>query len=387
MSTLGVHGDPGGWQHAGLTLSSAAGQLAAELQAADAVGGSGLGPAWQGPVAETYLAAWRTRHDSYADLIQQVDRAAGALIDFGERLADLQARAARLESYWLGTGLHLTADGTQFIMPSGYVGLAEHLVAALRGFVVEAAVDVAAMWRDIAEATGDLVTVLESVIDAVEDFQSLAYTAVSGALGWAFNAIVKDWEKPWGPGGELLKAEIGAIEIRAVHNEKVAEALAAEWSEDADADARAAGLTLVSDAQDDVQAADALDVVKSVGGGVLTAVTVGFAVAQTAKTAGKVGWVNAIEDNSDELTKVAAGVAVGFATEALMTTVLAGAVAASPVLVPIGLVVGGTLLCAGAGAFVHHEVVTHRAGSTRVLTDIGSGVDDAAVWADTKTGL
>jgi len=118
-----------------------------------------------------------------------------------------------------------------------------------------------------------------------------------------------------------------------------------------------------------------------------SAVTVGFAVAQTAKTAGKVGWVNAIEDNSDELTKVAAGVAVGFATEALMTTVLAGAVAASPVLVPIGLVVGGTLLCAGAGAFVHHEVVTHRAGSTRVLTDIGSGVDDAAVWADTKTGL
>jgi len=388
MSTLGVSGDPGGWQHAGLTLSAAVTQLTAELQGADAAAGSGVRPAWQGPVAEAYLAAWQTRHGSYADLIRQVERAAGALIDFGERLADLQARAARLESQWLSTGLHLTADGTQFTLPPGYAGVAHDILATLRGFADEAAGDVEAMWRDIAEATGDLVTVLESVIDAVEDFQSITYAAVTSALGWAFHSIVNDWKKPWGPGGELLDTEISAIKGRAVHNEKVAEALAAEWSKDADPDVRAAGRSLLSDGQDDVQTAEGLEGVKAVGGGVLTAVTAGFVIAQTAETARKGGWVNAIEDHSDGLAQVAAGIGVGFATDALMgSAVMVGAVAAAPVLVPIGVVVGSGLVCAGIGALVKREVDTHRAGSTRVLTDVGGGITNAAAWADTQTGF
>lgn len=388
MSALGVHGDPGGWQHAGLTLGAAAAQLTAELQAADAVGGSGVRPAWQGPVADAYLDAWQNRHDSYADLIRQVERASGALIDFGERLADLQARAARLESQWLSTGLHLTADGTQFTLPQGYAGVAHDILTTLRGFVDEAASDVEAMWRDIAEATSDLVTVLESVIDAVEDFQSIKYAAVSSALGWAFHALVKDWSKPWGPGGDLVTTEISAIEGRAYHNEAVAKELAAKWAQDSDPDVRAAGRSLVSDAEDDVQTAEDLKPLKYVGGGVLTAVTVGFTIAETAQTARKKGWVDAIEVHSGDLTQVAAGIAVGFATDALMgTAVMVGAVAAAPVLVPIGVVVGSGLLCYGIGEAVKHEVVTHRAGSTRVLTDIGSGIKDAAVWSDTKTGL
>lgn len=388
MSTLGVHGDPGGWQHAGLILSAAVTQLTAELQAADAVGGSGVRSSWQGPVAENYLAAWQTRHGHCADLIHQVDRASSALIDFGERLADLQKRAARLESHWLGTGLHLTADGLQFTLPQGNVSVAHDILATLRGFAVEAASDVEAMWRDIAEATGDLVTVLESVIDVLEDLQSISYTAVSAALGWAFQLVVDDWKKPWGPGGELVTKEITAIEIRAKHNEAVAEELAAKWSKDSDADVRAAGRALVSDAKDDVKAADGLKGLKSVGGGVLTAVTAAFVVAETAKTARKEGWVNSIEDHSNDLTSLAAGFVVGAGTEALMgTAVMAGAVAAAPVLVPIGVVVGGGLLCAGVGALAKHEVVTHRAGTARALTDIGSGVTDAAAWTDKQTGL
>jgi uncharacterized protein YukE len=388
VSALGVHGDPGGWQHAGLTLSAAVAQLTAELETADGVGGSGMRSAWQGPVADAYLDAWQTRHDSYTDLIRQVERASGALINFGERLADLQARAARLESQWLSTGLHLTADGTQFTLPQGYAGVAHDILATLRGFVDEAAGDVEAMWRDIAEATGDLVTVLESVIDAVEDFQSIEYAAVHSALGWAFHALVKDWSNPWGPGGELLTHEIKAIEIRANHNEAVAEELAAKWAKDSDPDVRAAGRSLVSDAEDDVKTAEDLKPLKDVGGGVLTAVTVGFTIAQTAQTARKKGWVDSIEDHSDDLTQVAVGIAVGAGTEALMgTAVMAGAVAAAPVLVTIGVVVVSGLLCYGIGEGVKHEVVTHRAGSTRVLTDIGSGIKDAAVWSDAKFAL
>jgi hypothetical protein len=388
VSALGVHGDPGGWQHAGLTLGAAAAQLTAELQAADAVGGSGVRPAWQGPVADAYLDAWQNRHDSYTDLIRQVERASGALIDFGERLADLQARAARLESQWLSTGLHLTADGTQFTLPQGYAGVAHDILTTLRGFADEAAGDVEAMWRDIAEATGDLVAVLESVIDAVEDFQSIEYAAVRSALGWAFHTLVDEFRQPWGPAGELMEQEITAIAIRADHNAVVAEELAAKWSKDPDPDVRAAGRLLVSDAEDDVKTAEGLEAVKSVGGGVLTAVTVGFTIAETVQTARKKGWVDSIEDHSDDLAQVAAGFVVGLGVEELMgTAVMVGAVAASPILVPIGVAVGGALLCAGIGEVVKHEVVTHRAGSTRALTDIGSGIKDAAVWSDAKTGL
>jgi len=388
MSALGVHGDPGGWQHAGYTLGAAVTQLTAELQAADAVGGIGLGPAWHGPIADSYLAAWKTRHGHYGDLIHQVGRASGALIDFGERLADFQARAARLESHWLSAGLHLTADGLQFTLPHGYAGLAHEVLATLRGFEAEAASDVTAMWHDITGAVADLVTVLESVIDALADYQAISFAAVSAALGWAFHATVRDWSQPWGPAGELLEKEITAIQVGAKHDLKVAKKLDAEWSKDADSDVRAAGRTAVHDAEDNVKSADGLEGVKAIGGGVLTAVTAAYTFAQTAKTAGKVGWINSIEDHSEDWGEFAAGFGVGAATDALMgTAVMAGAVAASPILVPVGLVVAGGLVCAGVGAVVKYEVDHHRAGTTRALTDIGDGIKDAAVWTGDQTGL
>ena len=384
MSSLGVHGDPGGWQHAGLTLGAAVTQLTAELQAADAGGGAGLRPAWQGPMAESYLAAWEARHGRYGDLLYQVGRASNALINFGERLADFQVRAVRLESHWLSTGLHLTADGLQFTMPHGYANLAHDVLATLRGFEAEAASDVTAMWHDIAGAVADLVTILESVIDALADYEAISFAVVHAALKWAFHATVEDWKKPWGPGGEFLTHEIKAIEVRANHNLKVAKALDAKWSTDADSDVRAAGRSLVSDAEDDVTAANGLKGLRKVGGGALTAVTAAFTFAETAKTAGKVGWINSIEDHSDDWGQLAAGIAVGAGTEWLMgTAVMAGAVAAAPILVPVGIVVASGLLCAGIGAGVKYEVDHHRAGTTRALTDIGDGIRDAGV----QTGL
>ena len=69
------------------------------------------------------------------------------------------------------------------------------------------------------------------------------------------------------------------------------------------------------------------------------------------------------------------------------TAVMAGAVAAAPILVPVGIVVAGGLVCAGIGAGVKYEVDHHRAGTTRALTDIGDGIRDAAVWTGEHTGL
>lgn len=389
MTSLGVHGSPGAWQQAGYVLDSVVTQLTEQLHAADAIGGSGLGSAWQGPVADSYLATWKAHHGHYGDLIYQISRGSGALIDFSERLADFQVRAARLESHWLGTGLHLTADGLQFTVPHGYASLAQDVLATLRGFEAEAVSDVTAMWRDIAGAVADLVTILESVIDAIADFDALAYTGVSAALGWAFQATVDDFrQEPWGPAGDLMSTEIRAIEVRAKHNSAVAEELAAKWSKDADADARAAAVSVVKDAEDDVKSADDLHGLKDVGGGVLTAVTVAFTVAETAKTARKVGWINSIEDHSGDLASAAAGIGLSAAADALMgTAVMAGAVAAAPILVSVGVVVAGGLICAGIGMGVKYEVDQHRAGTTRGLTDIGHAVTDAAVWGGDQTGL
>jgi hypothetical protein len=388
MSALGVHGDPGGWQHAGDTLGAAATQLTAQLETADAVGGGGLLPAWHGPVAESYQAAWQARHQHYGDLIYQVRRASSALIDFGERLADFQVRAVRLESHWLSTGLHLSADGLRFTLPHGYVSLAEDVLATLRGFEAEAASDVAAMWRDIAGAVVDLVTILESVIDAVGDFESLYYGAVGSAVATAFTALAADWRQhPWEL-GELALGKIETIVDEADHNLDVAEALAAEWSEDADPDVRAAADTLLSDAQDDVDAVSGLRALRDVGEPVLTAVTAAFTFAETAKTARKVGWINSIEDHSGDWAQLAAGMVVGAATTALMgTAVMVGAAAAAPILVPVGVFVVGSAVTIGVGALVQHEVDHHRAGTTRALTDIGQGITDAASWTGQQTGL
>jgi hypothetical protein len=389
MTALGVHGDPGGWQHAGDTLGAAVNQLTAQLETADAAGGSGLLPAWHGPVAESYAAAWRARHQRYGDLIYQVRRASGALIDFGERLADFQVRAARLESHWLSTGLHLTADGLRFTLPHGYVSLTEEVLATLRGFEAEAAGDVAAMWRDIAGAVVDLVTILESVIDAVADFEAISYTAVTAAVAASFSAMAADWKKdPLGTLADLGLHEIGTVVAEADHNLRVAKVLAAEWAEDADPDVRAAGASLLSDAQDGVDAVKGLRALHDVGGPALTAVTAAFTVADTAKTARKVGWVNAIEDHSYDWGSLAAGLVVGAATDALMgTAVMVGAAAAAPVLVPVGVFVVGGLVTAGVGVLVEHEVKNHRAGTTRALTDIGQGITNAVTWTGQQTGL
>lgn len=391
MSSLGVHGDPSGWQHAGYTLGAAVTQLTAELQAADTAGGSGLQPAWHGPAAESYLAAWKTRHEQFGDLIHQVRRAANALTDFGDRLADFQARAARLESHWLGMGLHLTADGLQFTMPHGYASLAHEVLSTLHGFVAEAASDVTAMWHDITGAVADLATILESVIDGLADYQAISSTAVSAALGWAFKSTIDDLRrKPWEPVGDFLVHTIDAIEITADHNLTVAKDLAAKWSKDADPDVRAAGRALLRDAKDDVKAAKSLDGLKKAGGRALTVVAVTTALVETAETAtaGKKGWINSIEDHSGDLASAAAGIGVGIAADALLgTAVVGGAVVAAPILVPAGIVVAGGLVCAGVGAGVQYEVDHHRAGTTRILTSIGDGIKDTAVWTGDQTGL
>jgi len=392
MGVLGLEADPEGWQHAGYTISAVVNQLAEELDLADVRGGNGLRPSWSGPVSEAYLELWVRRHGRYGDLIYQAGRAASALIQFGERLADLVYRASDLERQWLGAGLHLTADGMWFMLPIGHENLAHEAQATLRGYLNQSENDLRAMRADIGAAIGDVVTVLVSVLDALADFQAIELGVLGAGASWAFDAVaweVKDaLHDPVRTASDVLSQEAGFFKRRAKHNLKVANLLAEKWAEDGDHDARIAGQSLIRDAKTDVKAAGDFKDLADIGGDALMVVQVGLAAGGTYLDARKRGWVNAIEDNSRNWGMLAGGVAADAGVDLLLGTAAgAAAVASAPVLVTVGAVVVTGVAAVGVGDVVQHEVNKHRAGTTRVLTDIGHGIENASVWGATETGL
>jgi len=393
MGALGLEGDPEGWQHAGYTISAVVNQLAEELDVADARGGNGLRPCWSGPVSEAYLELWARRHGRYGDLIYQAGRAASALVQFGERLADLMYRASDLEHQWLYAGLHLTADGLWFMLPIGHENLAHEAQATLHGYLTRSEEDIRAMRADLTAAIRDVVTVLVSVLDALADFQAIELGVLGTSARWAFEGA--GWEVKHafyddllGTGSGILKHEGEAFKVRAEHNLKVADFLAEKWAEDGDHDARIAGQSLVRDARTDVKVAGDFKDFADIGEGALTAVQVGITFGGTYLDARKRGWVTAIEDNSRNWGMLAGGAAADAGVTWLLgTAAAAGVVAAAPVLVTVGAVVVTGVVAVGVGDLVQHEVTKHRAGTTRVLTDIGHGVEDASVWGAKETGL
>jgi hypothetical protein len=381
VTALGVHGDPDGWQHAGYTIATVVSQLADELDTADARGGSGLRPYWSGPVAEAHQDLWSRRHGRYGDMIYQAGRAANALIDFGERLADFQRRASDLERHWLGAGLHLTADGTWFMLPSGYESLVHEAQAMLHGLLRESETDIKAMWADVTAAVEDLVTVLESVLTALADFELLELSVLGAAASWVWDQEVKD---PTGLlhgtidslNASLYRTAVGALDS--------AYAIVMAAGKDGSRGMQEAADIATRDAVSAADVAVKFDRFAKIGGPVLTLIGVGITARKTWLDHDKRGWVNAIEDNAGDLTSTGLGLAVG---AVLGTAVVAGAVASAPVWVPVGIAVGAGLVCVGVGDVVQHEVNHHRAGTTRVLNDIGHGVEHAAVWGGTETGL
>ena len=392
MGALGLEGDPEGWQHAGYTISAVVNQLAEELDVADARGGSGLRPSWSGPVSEAYLELWARRHGRYGDLIYQAGRAASTLVQFGERLADLMYRASDLEHQWLYAGLHLTADGLWFMLPIGHENLAHEAQATLRGYLAQSENDLRAMRADLTAAIGDVVTVLVSVVDALADFQALELGVLGTSAHWGFDAVTREVKDllgdPVGTASDVLSQEAGFFERRAEHNLKVANLLAEKWAADGDHDARIAGQSLVRDANTDVKAAEGFKGLADIGGNALMAIQVGVAFGDTYLDARKRGWVNAIEDNSRNWGMLAGGVAADAGVDLLLgTAVGAAAVASAPVLVTVGAVVVTGVVAVGVGDLVQHEVNKHRAGTTRMLTDIGHGIENASVWGATETGL
>lgn len=389
MSSLGMHGDPGGWQRAGHVIGAVVSQLADELAAADAHGGSGLRGAWSGPVADAYLELWHRRYNRYGDLLYHARRAAGAIIDFGDQLAGFQRRAGDLEAYGFRAGLHLAADELHFILPLGHENLPQHRQVTLGGLLAESEREIGAMWTEVRLAVNDVVTVLESAISALEDFEMLAISVACGEVVWAVKETFKGLlDEPLAKGGDLLRTEAKAFAVRAAHNHEVAEVLSGEWTKSADQGIARAGRSILSDANDAVDVADKFEGFAKFGGYALLAAQAVVTVGETYCEARKQGWVNAIEDHANGLSSLVAGVGVSAGIEFLLgTAAMAGLVAAAPVAVTIGAVVVGGLVCVGVGDFVQNKVNHHRAGTTRMLNDIGHGIGQASIWAGTETGL
>jgi hypothetical protein len=388
VSALGVTGDPAGWQYASDTIGAAVRQLTNELDAADVHGGSGLRGAWYGPVADAHQELWNKRHARYGDLLYQAGRAAGALGDFAGRLWNFQVQAANLESQWLGLGLHLTSDGLSFTLPLGWENLEHEIQSLLHARVAEAVREVEAMWDDIRGAVSDLMTIAESVVDAAEDFGAIELSVSLAAVGWTAGTLWRDViEDPLGDVSSVLGVAGDLIKAGAAHNLAVAQSLSAEWVEDSDQDVQAAGRSILLDAQDSQVVDDGFGDLAKTGGTIFAVAAAGITVGQTYLDARKQGWVTAIENHAGGLAEAAAGFAVGAVSDALVAGALAGAVVAAPVLVPVGLAVAGAIVVAGVGAGVNYEVGHHRAGTTRVLTDIGHGIADTATWSAEETGL
>ena len=180
MGSLGLHADPDGWLNAGYSIRTLMDSLDSELYDADRIGGAGLSEHWAGPVAEAFTGHWSGLRSRAEDLIAQGRRAAAAITDFGGRLEDFVRRAADLESYWLSFGLQLGLDGMHFALPWGFEQLSPVHQVSFHQWLTESERDVTAMWSDIRAAVDDVVTALESLIAAFEDFAVLELGALPG---------------------------------------------------------------------------------------------------------------------------------------------------------------------------------------------------------------
>ena len=382
MSALGVTGDPGGWQHASDTIAATVRQLTDELDAADTRGGSGLRGAWHGPVADAHQELWSKRHGRYGDLLHQAGRAAGALGDFAGRLWNFQLQAARLESQWLSLGLHLTLDGMSFTLPWGWENLEHEIQSLLHTRLAEAVREVEAMWDDIRGAVADMVTIVESVTDAVEDFETIGLSVIGGAIAWEARAVLDDY-RDWKEIPSHLNDLATLIYKPLARAADKAEQYARLLKSDVDL-ASAADQPTLEDAADRAAGQAALlrggaRIDAQVDGGGMGLIAVNAAtVGITAYQVGHDGFYGAMVKDKD--AGLVAGTIADDATEGALEY-FAPEIANTP----IGLAISG-VVGAGVGAGVqdgvdflasHPKVV---AAGVQGVKDIGQGIESVAGW-------
>ena len=107
--------------------------------------------------------------------------------------------------------------------------------------------------------------------------------------------------------------------------------------------------------------------------------------AETYHSIRKDGAVRGLEENAGDWASLAAGGAVGIGLGIAGGALIAAG--APEILVGVGVVAVGAVVCAGVGDVTQSYVNRHQKGATRVLDDIGHGTEKAAIWGADHTGL
>jgi hypothetical protein len=381
MGSLGLHADPDGWLNAGYSIRTLMDSLDSELYDADRIGGAGLSQSWTGPVAEAFTGHWSGVRSRAEDLITQGRRAAAAIINFGSRLEDFVRRAAELESYWLNFGLQLGLDGMHFALPWGFEQLPPAHQVSFHQWLTESERDVTAMWSDMRAAVDDVVTALESLIAAFEDFEVVALGMAAGVAGGYLGGYLKDPLSLVDDGMSEVKESLDWARNHALDD---AYKTVVAAGEDADRDATAAA-DATKAALRYAKVAEIADDVEKVGGRVLLVAAVGMTAWETYGTAKKHGWVDAVEDHAGDIASLAL-----ITPEAVVGGVIAAA------LLPEAAVGVGAIVATGIVAFgvsegvqwvvdhnkttINHAVTDISRGAGVTAKAVGHGVEDAAAW-------
>jgi len=361
MAGLGLNADPDGWLNAGYSISALMDSLESELDDADRVGGSGLTAHWAGPVADAYGGHWGALRPRAEDLIGQGRRAASAITDFGGKLEDFVKRAADLEGHWTSFGLQLAEGGLRFALPFGFDLLPQEHQLSFRQLLAESEQDVTAMWSDIKAAVDDVVTLLESLIDAFEDFAVLEVGMAAGLLGGYLGGYRTNWASLASDALSVVREGFDDVAPRALDG---AYHLVVGAGEDASRGAQAVADVSAKLAVGSAKAAGVLDDLDKFGGPVLYVATVGVTAWQTYKAVSKHGWLNGGEDEAGAWAGLAAGIAI---------TVLA------PVSAPvIGVVLVAGIVGYGVSYGVQHWVDDNRTSINQGFSDLGQGAEVTA---------
>ena len=337
MAELAVHGDPDGWLDAGRSVSTLMGQLEAELSDADSTSGQGLGSAWYGPSAGAFAADWARRRSRYEDLVYHGQRAAQAIVSYGQSLADMAVQAARLESTWCSFGLHVLESGDGFMLPPGVESMLPHTQTSLRQALSESEADVKGLASDAVSAAEDLAVALGSSIAALEDFGFIG-------VGILANVLKENIEHPLPFVHDIAELVGPSLAFDAAIKSGWVERLESV-ADQGDLYASEAAKAALPDAEHAAALADTVSTATELARKIAPFGAVALTTAQVAVAVRRHGFRVGLEDNAGNMTDTA--IAVGI-------IVLAPEAAVS-----IGPIVAVSIAAAGVGYTVQ-AIVNHR---------------------------
>lgn len=341
MAALAVHGNSGGWLDSGRMISTLMSQLEAELSDANTVGGQGLHSSWYGLSADAFGADWSRRRSRYEDLIYHAQRAAQAIIAYGQRMADMAVQAARLESTWCSFGLHVLESGAGFMLPPGVESMPPHTQVSFRQALSESGMDVERLVSDGISAAEDLAFALASALAALEDFEFIGVGILANVVKKYVHDEITDPFALIDDALEIVKPSfIGTEEVTAAFASKMG-----SWLRSGDSAAQSVAGSMLPDAGRAAETARTLSNVVKWGGKITPYGMAAVTIVEVGVGAHHEGLRASLEKNASNITGTA--IAVGIA------------IAAPEAVVGAGPVIAVGLVGAGVGYSVQ-AIVDHR---------------------------